>query len=279
MLELGKTQTLTIMRFTDSGAYLAEPENTEEQVLLPGKQIPEGAHVGSEVTVFLYRDSEDRLIATTHKPAMELGEMAVLEVLQATNIGAFLDWGLEKDLFLPFKEQKVKVRPGQRVLVALYTDKSNRLCATMNVYDRLQTGAPYQINDQVNGTVYGYREGIGAFIAIDNKYFGLVPEKELYQKVRLGDTIHARVINVRPDGKLNLSMRKKAYSQMKDDAELVWEAIEEYGGVLPFTDKASPEVIKREMQMSKAAFKRAVGQLLKQGRIEITERAIRAKRD
>ena len=275
MLELGKTQTLTIVKINDSGAYLADPEVPEEKVLLPGKQIPMGAHMGTQVEVFLYRDSEDRLIATTKKPAMELGQMAVLEVLQATNIGAFLDWGLEKDLFLPFKEQKVKVRPGQKVLVALYTDKSNRLCATMNVYDRLETGAPYQIGDHVEGTVYGYKEGIGAFIAIDNKYFGLVPEKELYQKVRLGDSVRARVINVRQDGKLNLSMRKKAYSQMKDDAELVMEVIEEFGGVLPFTDKASPEVIKRELQMSKAAFKRAVGQLLKQGRVEITPSAIR----
>lgn len=277
MLELGKTQTLVIARINDSGAYLMDPENPEETVLLPGKQIPAGAGRGTSVSVFLYRDSEDRLIATTAKPAMELGQMAVLTVLEATRIGAFLDWGLEKDLFLPFKEQKVKVKPGMKVLAALYIDKSGRLCATMNISDRLEADPPYELNARVTGTVYGVREGIGAFVAIDNRYFGLIPEQELYSRVHIGDTVEARVIKVRPDGKLNLSTRKKAYSQMKDDAELVWQALEEYGGVLPFNDKADPEIIKRELQMSKASFKRAVGSLLKQGKIEITEKVIRMK--
>jgi len=163
------------------------------------------------------------------------------------------------------------------VLTALYIDKSGRLCATMNISDRLEAESPYELNAKVTGTVYGLKEGIGAFVAVDNRYFGLVPEQELYTRVHIGDTVEARVIKVRPDGKLNLSTRKKAYSQMKDDAELVWQAIEEFGGVLPFNDKANPEVIKRELQMSKASFKRAVGNLLKQGRIEITETAIRAK--
>ncbi|MDD6213524.1 MAG: S1-like domain-containing RNA-binding protein [Clostridiales bacterium] len=275
MFELGKTQNLVIMKINDSGALLAEAENPTETVLLPGKQIPEGAGPGTELSVFLYRDSEDRLIATTKKPAMELGEMAVLEVAQATNIGAFLKWGLDKDLFLPFKEQKTKVVPGMNILVALYIDKSDRLCATMNIYDKLEVNAPYERNDWVTGIVYGVREDIGAFVAVDKRYFGLIPRQELYSRVYIGDTVKARVIQVRPDGKLNLSTRKKAYAQMRSDADVVWQVIEEYGGVLPFNDKARPEVIKRELQLSKNAFKRAVGQLLKQGKIEITETSIR----
>ncbi|MCD8009378.1 MAG: S1-like domain-containing RNA-binding protein [Lachnospiraceae bacterium] len=279
MFALGKTQSLMVQRINDSGAILAEPGHAAgETVLLPGKQIPPGAGPGSTVSVFIYRDSEDRLIATTKTPAMELGELAVLEVAQATNIGAFLRWGLDKDLFLPFKEQKAKLRPGMRVLVALYIDKSDRLCATMNVYDWLQTDAPYQRNDRVWGTVYTIRPGIGAFVAVENRYFGLIPEQELYTRLSVGERVEARVIKVRPDGKLNLSTRKKAYAQIDEDAERVLRALREYGGELPFDDKADPERIKKELELSKNAFKRAVGHLLKQGQIELTGGTIREKR-
>lgn len=278
MFELGKMQKLKIQRINDSGALLVDPASPLVTLLLPGKQIPEGAEPGTTLEVFVYRDSEDRLIATTRRPALTLGEMAVLPVVSATDIGAFLDWGLEKDLFLPFKEQKIKVRPGMKVLAALYIDKSGRLCATMNIYDRLSAESPYQRGDRVSGTIYGVREGIGAFVAVDNRYFGLVPEQELYQRLSVGETVEGRVIKVRPDGKLNLSLRKKAYAQMSEDAGKVLEVIEEYGGVLPFNDKASPETIRRELEMSKASFKRAVGQLLRQEKIEITPTSIRIRK-
>ena len=192
-------------------------------------------------------------------------------------IGAFLDWGLEKELFLPFKEQTRKVAVGEECLVALYIDKSSRLCATMNVYPYLQQDSPYHKDDMVQGTVYEISDNFGAFVAVDNLYSALISKKELYGTVRIGDQITGRVVQVKEDGKLDLSIREKAYLQIKKDAEKILNVIDSYDGVLPFTDKATPEVIKRETQMSKNEFKRAVGHLLKEGRIEITPRAIRRK--
>lgn len=274
-MQLGKTQLLTVVKQVDFGIYLAEPGHSEERVLLPKKQAPEGVQVGDELEVFLYKDSQDRLIATTAEPKLTLGGVARLSVKEVAKIGAFLDWGLEKDLFLPFRQQTRRVRAGEECLVGLYTDKSGRLCATMNVYEYLRTDSPYQKEDRVTGTVYQISENFGAFVAVDDCYSGLIPRKEFYGQARIGDRIEARVTGVKPDGKLDLSLREKGYLQMDEDAEAVMKVIEEFDGVLPFTDKASPEVIKREFSLSKNAFKRAVGHLLKEGRIEITEKSIR----
>ena len=274
MLELGKKQCLVWKRTTEHGAYLG-PEGGKEEVLLPKKYLKPELQIGDEIEVFLYKDSEDRLIATTREPKVELGRLALLPVVQVTNIGAFLDWGLEKDLFLPFRQQTKKVRAGEECLAGLYTDKSGRLCATMNVYEYLRTDSPYQKEDHVSGTVYQISENFGAFVAVDDCYSGLIPGREFFGQVSVGDRVEARVTAVKPDGKLDLSIREKGYVQMNADAERVMKAIEEFDGVLPFTDKASPEVIKRELSLSKNAFKRAVGHLLKEGRIEITEKSIR----
>lgn len=274
-MELGKIQLLTVVKKVDFGVYLAEPERPDERVLLPKKQVPEGIQPGDELEVFLYKDSQDRLIATTAKPGLLLGEVARLKVRDVAKIGAFLDWGLEKDLFLPFRQQTRKVRVGEECLVGLYTDKSDRLCATMNVYEYLRTDSPYKKDDHVKGTIYQISENFGAFVAVDDCYSGLIPKKEFFGQARIGDHIEARVTGVKEDGKLDLSLREKGYLQMEADAEAVMKVIEEFDGVLPFNDKASPEVIKREFSLSKNAFKRAVGHLLKEGRIEITEKCIR----
>ena len=275
MFELGKRQVLVIVKKTDYGVYLAEEEDSQEKVLLPKKEVPEGTSCGDEMEVFLYRDSKDRMIATTRQPKLMLGEVALLEVKDVTGIGAFLDWGLEKDLMLPFKQQTRKVRKGEQCLVALYIDKSGRLAATMNVYEYLDLNSPYKKDDHVQGTIYQISEQFGVFVAVDDKYSGLIPRRDAAGNYYIGDKIEARVTAVKPDGKLDLSAREKAYIQIEEDAEAVMEAIEEFSGVLPFTDKANPEVIKRELGLSKNAFKRAVGRLLKEGRIVITERAIR----
>lgn len=275
MIALGEIQTLQIVKKVEFGVYVGDGGNVEERVLLPKKQVPQQAQVGDAIEVFVYRDSKDRLIATTTKPMLTLGKVAVLQVAQVGKIGAFLNWGLEKDLLLPFKEQTKKVTAGEKCLVALYIDKSNRLCATMNVYPYLDTDSPYHKDDKVVGTVYEISRNFGAFVAVDNRYSGLIAQKELYGAVRIGDVINARVTGVKEDGKLDLSIREKAYLQIEQDAERVLEIIDSFDGALPFTDKASPEVIKRETQMSKNEFKRAVGHLLKTGKIVITERAIR----
>ena len=276
MLRLGEKQTLEIIKTVDFGVYLAvSKESQEERVLLPAKQVPAGSGVGDLVEVFLYRDSQDRMIATTREPKLVMGQAALLTVAEVGKIGAFLDWGLEKDLLLPFKQQKKRVKQGDEVLVSLYIDKSGRLCATMNVYEDLRSDSPYQKDDRVKGRVYEISDNFGAFVAVDNIYSALIPKKELYGKVEIGEDIEARVIEVLEDGRLTLGIREKAYIQMEKDAEELLSIIDSYAGVLPFNDKASPEIIKRETGMSKNEFKRAVGRLLKAGKIEIKEKGIR----
>lgn len=279
MLKLGEKQTLEIMKKVEFGVYLKDPMDAsgEERVLLPVKQVPTNAAVGDRLEVFLYKDSKDRLIATTNTPLLVMNEVKVLKVAQVSKMGAFLNWGLEKDLFLPFREQTRKVSEGDECLVALYIDKSSRLCATMKVYHYLNLESPYKKDDRVEGVVYEISDNFGAFVAVDNQYSGLIPKKEFFGNVKVGDKVSARVVSVKEDGKLDLSIREKALTQILIDAEKVLEVIHSFDGALPFNDKANPEVIKRELQMSKNEFKKAVGHLLKSGKIEITEKSIRLK--
>ena len=275
-MKLGEKQKLVITKKVDFGVYLSEHEGDEKKVLLPAKQVPEGADTGDEIEVFLYKDSKDRLIATTKEPYITLGQLAVLKVIETGDIGAFLDWGLEKDLFLPYKEMTKKTAPGDEILVRLYIDKSSRLCASMReLYDLLSKDSPYQKEDMVSARIYEFSGNFGTFAAVDDKYSAMIPLFEDCSHLKIGDIIQARVTHVKPDGKLDLTLREKAHIQMDADAQAVLKVIEEYAGVLPFNDKASPEVIKREMKMSKNAFKRAVGRLYKERKIEITEKSIR----
>ncbi len=317
-MKLGEKQVLTVVKTVDFGVYLG---SSEERVLLPKKQVPAGIEPGDPVEVFLYKDSNDRLIATTNEPKLTLGKLAVLDVVDTNRMGAFLDWGLEKDLFLPFKQQTAKVQKGDKCLVTLYIDKSERLCATMKVYHLLRTDSPYQKDDKVNGIIYDTSEQFGVFVAVDNQYSARIPKKDVKQRMKVGDVIEARVTGVKEDGKLDLSVREKIPAQMDQDAEMILKKdvkqrmkvgdviearvtgvkedgkldlsvrekipaqmdqdaemilrrIADLGGNLPFTDKAEPEVIQREFDISKAAFKRAVGRLLKEKKIEIAEDGI-----
>ena len=276
MIRLGEKQELVVVKTVDFGVYLAVSfEDAAEHILLPVKQVPEGTKQGDKLTVFVYRDSKDRMIATVKEPKLMMGGLAELTVSQIGKFGAFLDWGLEKDLFLPFREQRGRVTPGDKVLVPVYIDKSNRLCATMDGYEALRTDSPYRAEDRVRGRVYEISERFGAFVAVDNLYSGLISAKELYGKVEPGEDVEARVLKVREDGKLDLSIREKAYLQMDEDAEKILALLDSYEGSLPFSDKAAPEVIKYETGMSKNEFKRAVGRLLKQGKVQIGEKTIR----
>ncbi|MDY5987683.1 CvfB family protein [Sporofaciens sp. SGI.106] len=268
---LGKKQTLMVVKKVDFGVYLG---TEDERVLLPKKQVPSGVGIGDPVEVFLYKDSKDRLIATTQEPKIVLGEVKALKVADTGRIGAFLDWGLEKDLLLPFKEQTAKVKKGDSCLVSLYVDKSGRLCATMKVYEKLRKDSPYKKDDRVQGIIYEQSDNFGLFVAVDDIYCALIPKKEVYGKLHVGDRIEARVTEVKPDGKLDLSVREKAFIQMDADAKMVLERMDAHGGRLPFTDKADPEVIKKETGLSKNAFKRAVGRLMKEGRAVIEKDGI-----
>lgn len=271
MMELGKVQKLEIVQKSDFGVYLG---TQKENVLLPKKEVPQDASLGDLVEVFVCRDSEERLIATVNKPVAQVGETAVMKVKEVTKYGAFLDWGLGKDLFLPYKEQTVKVQAGDKVLVGVYIDKSRRLCGTMKVYDYLSCNSAYKPDDVVIATVYNYNPQYGVFVAVDNKYHGLIQQKELTMHLEVGQQVEARVKSVRPDGKLDLAIRKKAYLQIEEDAKKIYRFMEENGGQLGYTDKAEPEIIKRDFQMSKSEFKRAIGRLLKETLITIGENNI-----
>lgn len=276
MIKIGECQKLKVVKRVEFGIYLADGMHDETRVLLPKKQVPAETSIGDELEVFIYRDSKDRLIATTASPKLMLGGVAVLRVVEVGKIGAFLDWGLEKDLFLPYKEMTQRVEAEDEVLVTLYLDKSRRLCASMEgIYDLLATDSPYQKGDMVEGRVYEFSENFGTFVAVDDKYSGMIPKHEDCSHLRTGDVISAKVVNVKPDGKLDLTLREKAYIQMDTDAKRVMQVLEEYAGVLPFSEKASPEVIKRETGLSKASFKRAVGRLYKEHKITIADNTIR----
>ena len=277
MFEIGRKQVLTAVKKVEFGVYFAKEGQKEERVLLPAKEVPADLKLSDTLELFLYKDSSDRLIATRRTPKISVGEIALLKVVGVSKIGAFLDWGLEKDLFLPFKEQTTKLNPSDEVLVRAYTDKSERLCASMKIYKYLATGSDYQKDDWVNARVYEISEKFGAFCAVDDKYSALIPAKEITKDVRVLDTFEARVTSVLDDGRLNLALRDKAYATIDKDADYVKYLINSYDGVLPFNDKASPETIKRECNMSKNQFKRAVGHLLKNGEIEIGEKVIYAR--
>ena len=280
MFELGKKQSLIIVKELDFGVYLGETPNAsaDDRVLLPIKQVPQGSRIGDQLEVFLYKDSRDRLIATTNSPLLCVGEVGKLKVSQVTKIGAFLNWGLEKEVLLPYKEQTATVREGDEVLVTIYVDKSSRLAATMKVYRYLERGGGYRKDDVVRGTVYEIREDMGAFVAVDDRFSALIPQREIYGEIKVGDVVTARVTSVKEDGKIDLSVREKAYLQIGKDAERILEIIDRFDGVLPFTDKADPGLIRRETGMSKSEFKRAVGNLLKNGKIVIETDDIRLVR-
>lgn len=276
MIEIGKIQKLKIVNFTSFGAYLdAGTDVRHDNVLLPGKQLPKDCQAGDELEVFIYRDSQDRLIATTNKPLVQLGELAYLTVSAKTKIGAFLDIGLERGLFLPFREQKYPIMVGKGYLVKVYLDKSQRLTATTEIYDCLFADSPYQKNDKVVGTVYSVNTDIGAFIAVDNKYMGLIPSNELFCDLREGDQIEARVIRVREDGKLDLALRELSYLQMDKDSHRILDEIRNFDGLLSLNDKSSPVEIRSRLQMSKAAFKRAIGKLLKENKVIQTDEGLK----
>ena len=274
MLKTGEWNELKIDRIKSVGAFLTDGAS---DVLLPLKQVPKGAKRGDMINVFVYKDSEDRDIATVNKPLITVGELARLKVNSVADFGAFCDWGLEKDIFLPFKEQTARVEKGREYLFGMYIDKSGRPCVTMRIGQMLQKDASFEKGELVDGTVYEYKKGTGAFVAVNDRYPGLVHESEIFKRVNVGERVKCRVIKMREDGKIDLAMRNEIPYQIDEDSEMIFRRLEQSGGSFPFTDKADKELIKENFGISKNAFKRAIGHLLKDGRIEMDEEGIRVK--
>ena len=276
MFKLCEYQNLTIARFKEFGALLEENKDDEKRILLPSREVPEEAKIGDTIKIFIYLDSKDRMIATTKEPLITLAQVKTLTVTDVTKIGLFLDWGLPKDLLLPFHEINGKPEKGDEVLVRLYIDKSGRPAATMrHLYHYLRTDSPYKKGDMVEGRIYEFGHDFGTFVAVDDIFSGMIPRHEDTSHLRIGDVINLKVTDVKPDGKLALTTRKEAYQELDEDGAKLMEIIESYAGVLPFTEKASPEVIKRETGLSKAAFKRAIGHLYKERKITLDGGKIR----
>lgn len=277
MIEVGKIQKLEVVKISPKGVYLSDG-NSRESAFLGKKEVPNGTKVKDRLEVFVYVDSNDKLVATKVKPKLTVGEIGLLRVVSTSKIGAFLDWGVDKDLFLPFKEQAVRVEKGRTYLVGVYIDKSNRPCATMQIKNLLSTNSPYKENDKTVGTIYSMNPDMGAFVAVDNLYDGLIPKNEIYGVFRLGDQVDIRITKVREDGRLYLSLRSKSYKQIDKDAEIILNKMKKNRGELNLNDDSSPKRIREELNMSKSAFKRAVGRLLKEEKIEFFNGGIRFKK-
>lgn len=276
MIKLGEIQELEVAKKTEIGVYLKsqDTDKPKDWVLLPKKQVPSGTNIGDKIKVFIYRDSDDRIIATVKRPKIVMGEIAALKVVEKSRIGAFLDWGLEKDLFLPFKEQVGDIRLNGKYLVGLYIDKSDRLCATMNLFKVLRTDSPYKVNDTVTGTVFSLKRGLGAMVAVEGKYLGLIHEGELLKPLRPGQTVKVRVSNIKEDGKLDLSLKDAPKLQIDKDGEKILKILIKNKGFLPLNDDSRPEDINRMLNMSKSSFKKAVGRLMKKRLVVMTYEGI-----
>ncbi|KAB3530439.1 CvfB family protein [Alkaliphilus serpentinus] len=277
-VEIGKKNQLIVTKILKNAVFLSNGRD-EDHIILPIGELSEDISEGDSIEVFIYRDSEDKLAATTKEPLAKVGELAYLKVVDVTKIGAFLYWGLEKDLFVPIREQTCKMEKHKYYLVKIYLDKSKRLCGSMKLEDALRTDSPFKAGDTVQGTVYGLSRDLGVFVAVENKYHGLLHNSEVTKDYRIGDKEVFRIVKVRDDGKLDLSTKKLAHHQMEEDANDIVKYMIRNKGYLPLRDNSSPEEIKKYFKISKNAFKRAIGKLLKERIVEIDSDGIRFTKD
>ena len=269
---LGRSTTLSIQRFTSSGAFLGDSvADGAASLLLIGSEIPPGARVGDVLDVFVYLDSEDRPLVTTRIPKLQLGEVAFLRVTSCTQFGAFVDWGLAKELLVPFKEQTRELHVGSREPIGVYLDDSGRLAGTMRVAELLDLEPHHFSDDQwLAGEAWRNDPEIGLFAILERRFLGLVPASEPHRLTR-GQAAQFRVNHVHADGKLELSLRAHAHQELENDAETVLRILSKPGasGSLRVGDHSSPEQLRSAFGLSKKAFKRAAGRLLKQGLVSL----------
>ncbi len=274
MIEIGKYNVLTALRLTPPGMFLGDKEG-EEVVLLPNKYIPKDFEVDQEINVFIYRDSEDRIIATTLIPKIHLNEVACLEVNDVNDHGAFLDWGLEKDLMVPYREQLRKMRAGEKYLVYLYVDEdTNRLAATSKIDRFLDSDMlTVQIGDEVD-LLIGDSSDLGVNVIINGVHKGLIYRSEIFKKIFIGDKIKGYIKDIRDDNKIDVSLQLQGFRNIEPTAAFVLEKLKANKGFLKLNDNSEPNDIMHKLQMSKKAFKKAIGVLFKQRLISIEEDGI-----
>jgi predicted RNA-binding protein (virulence factor B family) len=268
MLHVGKTNTLTILRNTSVGMYLGDNENAE--ILLPKKYIKPEFQIGDEVDVFVYKDSEDRLIATTLKPYAQVGDFANLKAVSVSRIGAFLDWGLEKDLLVPFKEQRHKMFEGFSYVVYVYLDEvTERVVATskFNKFLEIENMTLTQ-GEEVDLLVYD-ESPLGFNCIINNKHRGLIYANDVYQDIQPGDQLKGYVKLIRPDRLIDLSLQPIGFKNVLSSTDLILNYLNEHNGFMNLTDKSSPEEIERVFKMSKATFKKSIGVLYRQRKVRL----------
>lgn len=268
----GMVAVMRVARLGEMGAFLdAETGNTSDDVLLHSQQQTAPVAVGDEVEVFLYRDPKRRLTASMRVPKMKEGQIARMKVVNVSKDGAFLDVGAERGIFMPFAGMRGRPRIGERVWAKLYTDKSGRLAVTMEVEDEMRRASKpaegVKVGDSVTGEIYNYTDS-GAFLFSKERYIVFIDNKEMKVRPRVGETITTRVTFVREDGRLNASLREIKEKAMVSDGEEILALLRERKGKMPYSDATSPEIIRDKFGVSKAAFKRALGRLLKEGKIE-----------
>lgn len=268
-LQLGKMNRLTVARRADQGLYLA---GGPEDILLPNRYVPEGANVGDELDVFVYLDNEERLVATTQTPFAQVGDFAWLEVAWVNQFGAFLDWGLMKDLFVPFGEQKMKMQKGCSYLVHVHLDPETfRIMASAKVERYLsKEWPPYHGGDEVDALVW-QKTDLGFKVIVDNQFAGLLFDDEIFRQLHSGDRLRAYVKQVRPDGKIDLSLQKKGQKAVHDFSDILLEHLRTNGGFTPLGDKSPAEEIYALFGVSKKVYKKAVGDLYRQRLITIED--------
>jgi predicted RNA-binding protein (virulence factor B family) len=273
-MEIGKYNELEILRRTSIGLYLGDGQGND--VLLPAKYVPRNASIGERIQVFLYKDSEDRLIATNLVPKIKLNEFALLKVEMANEVGAFLDWGLEKQLFVPFREQKQKMQEGRYYIVYMYLDeKTQRLAASAKLNQFLDnTELTVRTGDEVDVMMWEPTD-LGINVIINNRHKGLLYDNELFTEVEEGEIRKGYIKNIREDKKIDVQLQKPGYGNIEPSSQLILNKLKEHEGFIPLTDKSEPEEIAKFLAMSKKTFKKAVGLLYRHKRIQLDPDGIR----
>jgi len=268
---LGRRVTLRIRRFASGGAFLGVDEDADgDTILLPEREVPVGAKVDDAVAVFVHLDSEERPLATTREPKLALGEVAFLEITAVTDIGAFADWGMGKELLVPFAQQARPLQVGDREAIGLYLDKSGRLAGTMFVSELVGgRPRPCKLDEWVEGEAWRKDKDIGVFVIVERRFVGLIPATEPHGTGR-GEKVRCRVTRILPDGKIELSLRQHAHKEAESDAARVLAFVAK-PGARPLGERSSPDDIRACVGLSKKAFKRAVGRLLKDQAVSLDD--------